>query len=296
MGQRSANTKVKRQVAKRFQAIINDRFGTLYQFRKWLEANGAEALAKTVPRWLPPQEKGAPWGDVKIPQGATLMEFCELTGACADYILFGLGAPYRGQDRGAKQLEDDIAVRVARELKEKIAHEVPAHVANAITVELIDGAKVLGLAVDIAAEDVRRELALAAVRQREMMWFTLASGLAARINDDTRWKFVEVMEAQYSTDMPRPSAYELRVLRDIGMANEVAFRELGRSGVISLALMRQTPPLRYREPTETEDSAAPPQQTQPDRDAPTPEDVVNQLLREQAEGMAEASGGPPDEP
>lgn len=125
MGQRTASQKTKKAVSMRLQAIIDERFGNLYQFKKWLRASNAGGLAMTVQRWLPPQAKWrrkpngeavskADWDAIKLPQCATLMEFCDLIGVSADYLLFGLGTPYRSESRTKAELEEDVAVHLQR--------------------------------------------------------------------------------------------------------------------------------------------------------------------------------------
>jgi hypothetical protein len=112
----------------RIQRIIDERYESYYAFSQALAARGRQALSSTIRGWLPPQNRWRQkpngqavrkidWEAVRIPDGASLMEFCELLSVRADYILFGEGSPSRGQSRDRSSLQQDLAVFVAESLK-----------------------------------------------------------------------------------------------------------------------------------------------------------------------------------
>lgn len=150
----------KKAVAARLQGIVEERCGTLSALKKQ-----HPDIASTVKNWLPSQErwKKKPngrdmsdweWERVHIPGGVALIEFCNRFEARADYILFGDGAPYRNQDRSKAELVDDLAGRVAYELRQ--SEVIPADEPDGS----VNGAAILQVAVDAAAR-YARELAAA---------------------------------------------------------------------------------------------------------------------------------------
>ena len=59
------------------------------------------------------------WEAVRLPDTATLMEFCQVLAVNAEYVLFGEGPPYRGQSRDKAELEADLAAELSRRLGER---------------------------------------------------------------------------------------------------------------------------------------------------------------------------------
>jgi hypothetical protein len=127
MARRTHDYRLKRAISIRLQLIIEERFESLYGFSQAMEAQGKTALASTVRGWLPPQKlwKAKPngravrrvdWESVKVPDGATLIEFCEILCVRTDYILLGDGVASRSQTRAHSALELDVAAHVAESL------------------------------------------------------------------------------------------------------------------------------------------------------------------------------------
>jgi hypothetical protein len=156
MSRRSHDFRLTKQISIRLQRIIEERFGSLYAFAETLRARGRNALASTVRGWLPPQRawKSKPNGAgvkpvdgkaVRIPDGTTLIEFCDLLSVRADYILFGEGTPSRDQPRTTTQLADDVAAHIAEALL--------AHGYKHWSASNVDGTSVLTEAVRLAKEE-----------------------------------------------------------------------------------------------------------------------------------------------
>ncbi len=128
MARRTQPIARKRSISTRIQLIIEDRYGTLYAFELAMKAQAKTALASTVRGWVPPQRrwKAKPngravrqldWDAVRIPDGSSLIEFCDLCSVRADHILFGHGEASRGQSRGLHQLASDVAAHISESLR-----------------------------------------------------------------------------------------------------------------------------------------------------------------------------------
>ncbi len=55
------------------------------------------------------------WDRVRLPDSASLRDFCAFTGASADYLLLGCGSPFRGQVRTNAKLQADLGEYLRRE-------------------------------------------------------------------------------------------------------------------------------------------------------------------------------------
>lgn len=128
MARRTHDLQLKKAISIRLQRIIEERYESLYAFSQAMEAQGKHALSSTVRGWLPPQRlwklkpdgravRRVDWEAVKIPDGATLIEFCEILSVRADYILLGDGVPSRLQTRAHSELARDVAAHVSESLK-----------------------------------------------------------------------------------------------------------------------------------------------------------------------------------
>jgi len=147
MARRTVARETKKDIAMRLQRIIDGRswrdppdahLGGFYWFKKWAKQHGHEKLGATAKNWLPPQQlwkkkpngaavPGTHWDAIKLPDPATLIEFCELLEVEPGWLLFGLGwdgqpvdePVYRGQQRPNAALEVDLAAYVLRTLRKR---------------------------------------------------------------------------------------------------------------------------------------------------------------------------------
>jgi hypothetical protein len=128
MPRRSHDYQLKRQISTRLQRIIEERYESLYAFTQVMKSQGRGALASTVRGWLPPQRawklkpdgagvRRIDWKAVRIPDGSTLIEFCNLLSVRADFILLGDGDASRTQSRSSAALESDVAAHIADALQ-----------------------------------------------------------------------------------------------------------------------------------------------------------------------------------
>lgn len=142
MARRSHPEELRRAVSWRLYAIIRERGFTLTGFRTALAKRGYKKLSSAAGNWFPPLrlwawESSPPewrplptkksgkvaskaaqrtdWNRVRLPDSVSIREFCEFTGASADYLLLGVGAAFRGQSRSNVELKEDLRSYLQRE-------------------------------------------------------------------------------------------------------------------------------------------------------------------------------------
>ena len=174
MSRRTHTTRQKRAIATRLQGIIEERFRTFYRFKVEMRKGGAAELASTVRGWLPPQKawKAKPdgkalrrldWEEIRLPNVAPLMQFCDFLKVRADFVLFGTGAPYRGQERDSATLaQKRRCVRRARGTGETasectaIGRQAAARFGDGLVqADVLNGDEILSQAVELACGEAR---------------------------------------------------------------------------------------------------------------------------------------------
>ncbi len=205
MARRSNDYQLKRNISIRLQLIIEERFGSLYAFSQAMAAQGKKALASTLRGWLPPQRrwKAKPngagvrridWQSVRIPDGSSLIEFCQLLSLRSDYILLGEGEPSRSQTRVTQQLEQDVAAHVAEALRASGLEYWPT--------SEIDGARALSDIVGAAKEEATiwsrmAEAAPARLAAQSGMLLDEIGRIARRLRDTEAARTQIVVLSQY---------------------------------------------------------------------------------------------------
>jgi hypothetical protein len=142
----------------RLQRIIDERFGNFNRFDKAMRAARHSELASTAHGWLPPQDRWRAqpdgsavrridWVAVRSPDPALLIEFCDVLKVRADFVLFGEGAPYRGQLRTNQALEEDLATRILREL--------PSGISDFAEYGVVNGRRLIEDSVEATVREIR---------------------------------------------------------------------------------------------------------------------------------------------
>jgi hypothetical protein len=224
-------TRTRQAVSSRIQQIIDEGYGNFYRFRRLLEKQGRDDLISTFRGLLPPQlrwkEKpsGAAvrpedWDAVKLPEAGTLIEFCEITNASPNYLLFGEGSPLRGQTRDARTLEEDFSAAVKREVLERIAKDALAKHMRAMT----PGARRylrdqivkrwIGLPSDLTRVAIRR-CADETMARSALMVQSLVSGYFAEMVDDARKKIAALHPAGTNAEAQEVAKHLREVVKEL---------------------------------------------------------------------------------